>query len=84
LLEKERMIDAEIKQEIEKYSSKHQKRVSGQASGPAPPLHAVGIYSEDVIEVVDGNAHGLYASSDGEGNEDGDSPRANHQDKEDR
>ena len=72
LLEKERAIDAEIKQEIDKYRMKQKNRSNAPAAGSAAAQqHALGVYGDDVIEIVDGNAQ-PYASSDGEGNDDGD------------
>mgnify|MGYP007086520129 CR=1 FL=1 len=67
-MEKERIIDAEIKQAIEKYRMK-KVRTSGQIG-----------YSEDIIEVVDGNAHAHYALSEGDQNDDGDSPNRSGED----
>ena len=43
-------------------------QVSGSA---AAQQHALGVYGDDVIEIVDGNSQ-PYASSDGEGIDDGD------------
>ena len=83
MLEKERMIDAEIKQEIEKYCNKQQKRLTSQAAGTAASLQALGVYGVDEVINAGDNLHGQYASSDGDGNDNDDSPRANNGDKED-
>lgn len=51
-----------------------QKNRSGApvaGSTAAQQQHALGVYGDDVIEIVDGNAQ-PYVSSDGEGNDDGD------------
>ena len=64
MLEKERLIDAEIKQEIDKYKllKQQSKRGGGApAAGTAAATaqqHAIGVYGgDDMIEIVDGNAN---------------------------
>ena len=90
LLEKEKVIDAEIKQEIDKYKLKQKRQGGGLAAGAssaaAAQQHALGVFGaqDDLIEIVDGNAD-PYASSDGEPNDAddrGDDPAAAGKDNE--
>lgn len=67
------MIDAEIKQEIEKYKLRQKRSAGGNlavAAAPGGSQLPLGVFGDDVIEIVDGAPQDRYGSSDGEGNDD--------------